>query len=57
MSEGLEKVTLLKKWGKHSPNAVIDVDPARARTLIAHKIAVAGVVKTPRKKHREGNDA
>jgi len=56
MSEGLEKVTLLKKWSKWAPGAVIDVDPARAVTLIAHKIAVAGVVK-PTRKRKEGNDA
>ena len=56
MSEGLKKVTLLKQWNKKPSGTVIDVDPARAVTLIAHKIAVAGVVKTPRKR-KEGNDA
>lgn len=56
MSEGLEKVTLLKKWSRYPSGTVIDVDPARAATLIAHKIAVSGVVKATRKR-KEANDA
>ncbi|KKK54230.1 hypothetical protein LCGC14_3086820 [marine sediment metagenome] len=56
MSEGLEKVTLKKKWGKWTPGAVIDVDPKRLENLVDRGIAVAGVVKTS-KKRKEGNDA
>ncbi len=57
MRDGLEQVTLKKKWGKHSSGDVIWVDPVRAVNLIDNNFAVAGDVKTAKKKRKESNDS
>ncbi len=56
MSDGLEKVTLLKKWSRYPKDSVIWADPIRAANLIERKIAVAGDVK-PKRKNKEVDDS
>ena len=49
MREGLEKITITKKWGPYKAGKVIYVDPGRAKTLIEGDFAVAGEIESKKK--------